>query len=80
MKDILLLGHGISNDGMEKFLENFNQDFDYLELNEVKDNYKFIVKSPGIPLDSINIRGEIISDIELIYRIMPKNIIENANK
>ncbi len=75
MKDILLLGHGISNDGLKKFLENFNQDFDYLELNEIEDDYKFIVKSPGIPLDLINIRGEIISDIELIYRIIPKNII-----
>ncbi len=75
MSDIVLLGHGLSNDGVKKVLEEFNQDFDYLELNEVNRDYKYIVKSPGIMFDLIKIKGEVISDIELIYRLMPKNII-----
>ena len=75
MNDILLLGHGISNDGVKSFLEAIEQGFDYLELNEAKSDYKYIVKSPGISLEKIKIKGEIISDIELIYRIIPKKII-----
>jgi UDP-N-acetylmuramoylalanine--D-glutamate ligase len=68
---ILLLGHGIANDGCKRLLEYENIKFDYFEINEVVNTYDLIVKSPGISLFNPFFNGrseEVISDIELAYR------------
>lgn len=66
---ILLLGHGIANDGCKSLLEKNEIKFDYLNLDELNDlKYDYVIKSPGICLDEIkdkNIEGKIISDLEL---------------
>lgn len=79
---MLLLGHGISNDGVKKYLDEMNIKYDYLELKDVDNfNYKRIIKSPAIKLDEpylIDAKNkgiEIITDIELAYRIYKKNMI-----
>ena len=74
----LLLGHGIANDGVKKLLDIYHIDYDYLEMDEVSKDYDIIVKSPGISLndDFFKYRKEeIISDIELGYRIVKPYII-----
>ena len=49
---ILLLGHGVANDGCKSLLDKDDIDYDYLEINEVNSfDYDVIIKSPGIPLD-----------------------------
>ena len=66
---ILLLGHGVANDGCKLLLEKKEISFDYLNLDELNDlKYDYIIKSPGITIDEINNRGlegKIISDLEL---------------
>lgn len=76
---ILLLGKGVANNGCERLLKKHNIDYDYLEKNEVQiSDYDLIVKSPGIPLDDIvftKIKGKVITDIELAYRLEKPNLI-----
>ena len=74
----LLLGHGVANNGAKKLLDMCNLDYDYLDIPEVKDEYDIIVKSPGISLndDFFKCRNEeVISDIELGYRLVKPYII-----
>ena len=69
---ILLLGHGVANDGCKRLLEEENIEYDYLEIKDVCKTYDIIVKSPGISLFDeffTNRKEEIISDIELAYRL-----------
>ena len=76
---ILLLGKGVANNGCERVSTKHNIDYDYLEKNEVQiSDYDLIVKSPGIPLDDIvftKIKGKVITDIELAYRLEKPNLI-----
>lgn len=76
---VLVLGHGISSDGVVNLLSHDNIDYDYLDVDEVTSfNYLYVVKSPGIPFDSDIIIGflkfgiEVITDIELAYRLRKK--------
>ncbi len=77
-----MLGHGISSDGVVSLLSHDNIDYDYLDLEEVTSfNYLYVVKSPGIPFDNEIIVGflkfgvEVITDIELAYRLRKKYYI-----
>ncbi len=74
----LLLGHGVANNGAKRLLDKLGRNYDYLEIDEVKDKYDIIVKSPGISLINPFFEGrkeEIISDIELGYRLVKPFII-----
>lgn len=75
---VLLLGHGVANDGCKRLLEEEKIEYDYLEIKDVLNTYDLIVKSPGISLfDSFftNRKEEVISDIELAYRLRKPYII-----
>lgn len=75
---ILLLGHGVSNDGIKNYLDNYNIYYDYLNKEEVFDKYDIVVKSPGIPLDDkvFDVCGKnVISDIELVNMFDNRDMI-----
>ena len=81
----LILGKKITSEGVKKILRKNNIDYDCLNTEEVDiDNikqYDLVIKSPGIKydLDLIRLfeknRTEVISDIELIYRMYNKYLI-----
>lgn len=76
---ILVLGKGISNDGVILLLEEEGLVFDYLEPIEVTCyDYKYVVKAPGIPFTNPVLQEfkkkkiRIITDIELAYTLRPR--------
>lgn len=79
MMKILLLGHGVANDGCMLLLNKYRINYDYLNISEIDTyNYDYIVKSPGILLtDPIfsKLKGFIISDIALGYMLLKPKII-----
>lgn len=76
---MLLLGKGIANMGCARLLDHHNIKYDLKNIDELeKFEYEYIVKSPGISLsDKIfeKLKGTIISDIELVYRLRKPYII-----
>lgn len=76
---ILLLGHGIANDGCQALLNKYHINYDYYDIKDVfSNNYDYIVKSPGIPLDEpifLKLNGKVISDISLGYMLLKPKII-----
>lgn len=76
---ILLLGHGVANDGCMRLLNKYKIDYDYKEIDSLDSYYyDYIVKSPGISLhDDIfkSLNGKIISDIGLGYMLLKPKII-----
>jgi len=68
---ILILGRGITGDSVANYCEKTNIDYSFNE----KDNYDLVVKSPGIKYSNkivvaaLNKGIEVISDIELAYRL-----------
>lgn len=75
---ILLLGHGVANDGCKRLLDNDKIPCDYLEIKDVNETYDLIVKSPGISLFDpffVDRKEKIISDIELAYNLRKIYII-----
>ena len=81
----LILGKKITSQGVKRLLKKNNIDFDVLDTEEVNiefiKQYDLVIKSPGIKYDLELIKEiekndiEIISDIELVYRMYNKNII-----
>ena len=78
----LLLGKGVSNDGVEMLFKVDGLEYDYKDLEEV-DNYEYdyIVKAPGIPYhhdvvkEFIN-RGKIVvTDLEIGMKLRKKYYI-----
>ncbi|MBQ3253200.1 MAG: UDP-N-acetylmuramoyl-L-alanine--D-glutamate ligase [Acholeplasmatales bacterium] len=76
---VLLLGNGIATRGCKRLLDKHLINNEILEIEDVKEyDYDLVVKSPGIPLDIeifSNFKCEIISDIELGYRLVKPRII-----
>ncbi len=78
----LLLGKGVSNDGVEMLLKTDNLDYDYKDIEEVDNyNYDYIVKAPGIPyhheviksfLDNKKI---VLTDLEIGMKLRKKYYI-----
>ncbi len=73
---ILVLGKGISNDAVCKYLENINLEYEYINTNEYNSNkiYELVIKAPSIRYDHEVIVDlttkniEVITDIEYAYR------------
>lgn len=76
---ILLLGHGVANDGCKALLDKDDIEHDYLEINEVNSfDYDVIIKSPGILLDDeifTKFSGKVMTDIDLAYILRKPFII-----
>ena len=82
MKEILLLGKGISNNALHQFLLRYSITHDYFDLKEVTDyDYKLVIKGPGIFYDNeviqkfLELKINIITDIEFIYWFLNKEYI-----
>ncbi len=73
---ILVLGRGISNDAVCKYLDGINKEYDYINTGEYnKDRiYELVIKAPSIKYDHevindlLNKNIEVITDIEYAYR------------
>lgn len=68
---ILLLGYGVSNRGVSRFLDSINEKYIIRNICDITDHesYSYIIKSPGISLNNpvFNLlEGKIISDLELL--------------
>lgn len=82
MQNILLLGHGISNNALHQFMIKYNINHDYLRLDEI-DNYEYnlVIKGPGIFYQEevlqkfIALGKTIITDIEFIYWFLSRDYI-----
>ena len=79
---ILILGKGVSNDGVKMLLENDGIDYDYLNVDEVNNyDYDYVVKAPGIPYDNevikkfINCNKVVVTDLELGMKLRKKYYI-----
>ncbi len=79
---ILVLGKGIANDGVVELLRKKDKEFDYFNLDEVKDkDYDLVVKAPGIPYTNtiieefLNRNIKVITDIELGMLLCSKYFI-----
>ena len=82
MKEILLLGKGISNNALHQFMLKYSIEHDYLKEDEVIDcNYSLVIKGPGLYYDTkvlkrfIELGIEVITDIEFIYWFLNKEYI-----
>ena len=69
---VLLLGKGVSNDGVELLMMEKKIEYEYLNSNEVFNyDYEYVVKAPGIPYDNeviinfLNRNVDIYTDIEI---------------
>ena len=61
----LLLGKGLSNDGVAMLLKEDGIEYDYKDITEVENyEYDYVVKAPGIPYHN-----------EVIKRFLEKKII-----
>lgn len=74
---ILLLGYGVSNRGIGRFLDSINERYIIRNPSDIvsPEKYTYIVKSPGISLNDPVfelLEGKVISDLEL-YGIYSKN-------
>ena len=76
---ILVLGHGIANDGVILLLNEENMEYDYLDIKDVTHiNYDLVVKAPGIPYTEKIIADferegiPIITDIEVAMSLRKK--------
>lgn len=76
---ILLLGHGVANDGCKALLDKDGIEYDYLNINDVNTfDYDVIIKAPGIPLDEdifSKLSGKVMTDIDLAYILRKPFII-----
>lgn len=77
---ILLLGYGISNKGISRLLDKLHEEYIIKNTEDIisLEKYKLIVRSPGInPNNSVFklLEGEVITDIELVYRLLHPYII-----
>lgn len=79
---ILVLGKGIANDGVVMLLQQEQVAYDYLNINEVKeDTYSYVVKAPGIPYHNLLIQEfqrkgiRVITDIEVAVILCSKFFI-----
>ena len=79
---ILLIGHGISNDSVEKMLKYFHISYDYIEPKErIKNIYDLAIKAPFIPYNNPLIKKlkryniAVITDFELVYWLYNRYII-----
>lgn len=77
---VLVLGKGISGEGVHHFLDHMDIPHDYLNTNEVIDyDYDLVIKSPGIPNYHQCVKGftksRVISDVELIGMFLNREFI-----
>ncbi len=77
---ILLLGYGIANKGISRLLDKLHEKYIIKNSEEIinEEDYNLIIRSPGInPKDNVFnlLKGEVITDIELVYRLLHPYII-----
>ena len=76
---ILLLGIGVATRGCSRLLTDLGINHTICEIKDLKEyEYDIIVKSPGISFnDEVfnDLKGEVISDIEMVYRLKKPFII-----
>ncbi len=73
---ILVLGIGISNDAVCKYLDNINKEYKYINTDSYNslESYELVIKAPSIRYDHkvvkdlISKNVEVITDIEYAYR------------
>ena len=82
MKEILLLGKGISNNALHQFMLRYSIEHDYLDVEEVYNyNYKLVIKGPGVFYNTLSVSkfieqdSKVITDIEFIYWFLNKEFI-----
>lgn len=82
MRQILLLGKGISNNALNQFMIKYSIEHDYLDIEEVSSfDYQLVIKGPGISYQSeaikkiIELKITLITDIEFIYWFLNKEYI-----
>lgn len=82
MREILLLGKGISNNALNQFMIKYSIEHDYLSLEEVERyDYNLVIKGPGLSYDEsvikkfLDLKITIITDIEFIYWFLNKEYI-----
>ncbi|MDE6661675.1 MAG: UDP-N-acetylmuramoyl-L-alanine--D-glutamate ligase [Anaeroplasmataceae bacterium] len=75
----LVLGKGVANDGVILLLEEDQLEYDYLNLDEVKEfDYDLVVKAPGIPISEpiiemfLERKVQVITDVELAFMLRKK--------
>ncbi|MCX5773487.1 MAG: UDP-N-acetylmuramoyl-L-alanine--D-glutamate ligase, partial [Fusobacteria bacterium] len=84
MKNVLVYGAGVSAQGAMKLLEKKGVSYTLFcdDMGEIPNVEAFdvVLKSPGIPNNKLLLKMallkgiEIIDEIELAYRFMPKNV------
>lgn len=77
---VLVLGKGISGEGVHNFLKHMDIPHDYYNTDEVMDyDYDLVIKSPGIPNYHQCVKGftksRVISDVELIGMFLNREFI-----
>lgn len=84
VKTLSMMGFEVYTYDSNKEMVNELKDYTYSPISQdraISDNFDFVVKSPGIKptdplIEKLSEKSEIISDIELSYRLFPeKNII-----
>lgn len=82
MKQILLLGKGISNNALNQFMIKYSIEHDFFDIGSLENyDYQLVIKGPGIFYENpvikkfIELGVPIITDIEFIYWFLNKEYI-----
>ena len=79
---VLVLGRGVSGDGVVMLFDKYKVNYDYLNKEEVNSfNYLYVVKAPGIPMDDsiilafLKLGIDVVTDIWVAMKYSNKMFI-----